>query len=103
MSKKDQVRIGQEVGPNTRLVERRKDGRVGIGTLTPLKNGQALFTGAEVVKVTPSEGEWHDVETIYESEPESEPSLSGPPQVATPEYRRGYDRIFGKKPTTGVA
>lgn len=91
--KKDQVRIGQEVGPNTRLVERRRGDRVSVGTLTPLKNGQSLLTGAEVVKVTPGEGEWHDVETVYEPEPE----LSGPPQVATPAYRAGWSRVFGKK------
>ncbi len=94
MTKKDQVRFGQEVGPNTRLVERRKGDRVSVGTLTPLKNGQSLFTGAEVVKVTPGEGEWHDVESIYR---DGEPTLSGPPQVATPAYRAGYERIFGKQ------
>jgi hypothetical protein len=91
--KKDQIRIGEEVGPNTHLVERRKDGRVHLGTLTPMKNGQSLLTNAEVVKITPGEDEWHDVETVYEPGPE----LSGPPQVATPAYRKGYDRIFGKQ------
>jgi hypothetical protein len=94
VKKKDQIRIGEEVGPNTCLVERRRDGRISVGTLTPMKDGQSLLTGAELVKVAPSEnGEWHDIETIYEPEPE----LSGPPQVATPAYKKGYDRIFGKQ------
>lgn len=94
MSKKDQIRIGEEVAPNTRLVERRRDGRTSLGTLTPMKNGQSLLTGAELVKVTlGDDGEWHDVETLYAPEP----TLSGPPQVATPAYRAGYDRIFGKQ------
>jgi hypothetical protein len=94
VSKKDQIRIGQEVGPNTRLVERRKNGRTSIGTLTPMKDGQSLLTGAEIVKVALDEDdEWHDVETIYAPEP----ALSGPPQVATPAYKKGYDRIFGKQ------
>lgn len=100
MSKKDQVRIGAEIGPNTRLVERRKDGRVVAGTLTALKDGQAFLGAGEFVKITPGEDEWHDVESLYEHAPEA---LSGPPQVATPVYRENYDRIFGKKPSVGVA
>lgn len=98
MSKKDQIRIGEEVGPNTRLVERRKNGRTSVGTLTPMKDGQSLLTGGELVKITPGEDGWHDVETVYEPEP----ALNGPPQVATPAYRAGYDRIFGKQ-KVGIA
>jgi hypothetical protein len=30
-------------------------------------------------------------------------SQSGPPKVATPEYRTGWDRIFGGSPTIGQA
>jgi hypothetical protein len=33
---------------------------------------------------------WHDIETVYRVS-------DGPAQVATPAYRAGYDRIFGKK------
>jgi hypothetical protein len=92
--KKDQLRIGAEIAPNTRIVERRGE-RSGVGTLTPVKEGQPLQEGTELVKVTRGDDEWHDVETIYRHE--AAPSLSGPPQVATPEYREGYDRIFGKQ------
>lgn len=100
MPKKDQLRIGEEVSPNTRLVERRGE-RSGVGTLTPVRDGQALPEGAELVKITPGQDGWHDVETIYKHEPVTE--LNGPPQVATPAYRDGWSRIFGKKPTVGVA
>lgn len=102
MSKKDQVRLGAEIGPNTRLVERRVGGRIAQGTLTPVRDGQPLTPGTELVKLTPGEDEWHDIETLYRHE-QIEPALSGPPQVATPEYRKGYDRIFGKKPAVGLA
>jgi len=89
--KKDQLRIGAEIAPNTRLVERRGE-RNGVGTLMPLREGQPIPEGSELVKITPGEDEWHDVETLYRHE-----SLSGPPQIATPAYRDGYDRIFGKQ------
>lgn len=103
MSKKDQVRIGGEIGPNTRLVERRKGERIAQGTLTPVIDGRPIPEGAELVRLTPGEDEWHNVETLYRHEARSEPALSGPPQVATPAYRDGYDRIFGKKPAVGLA
>lgn len=93
--KKDKLRIGAEIAPNTRLVERRGE-RPSLGTLAPMREGQPLSEGAELVKITPGEDdEWHDVETIYRHEPRAE--LSGPPQVATEAYREGYDRIFGKQ------
>lgn len=99
--KKDQVRIGQEVAPNTRLVERRIGGQVRTGTLGLVRDGQVLQEGTELVRLSPGDDEWHDCETIYRHEPA--PGLSGPPQVATSAYREGHDRIFGKKPTVGVA
>lgn len=99
MTKKDQIRIGAEISPNVRQVERRKDGRIARGELGLLREGQPIPEGSELVKLVPGEDEWHDCETVYRVEP----TLSGPPQVATPEYRAGYDRIFGKKPVVGIA
>lgn len=101
MTKKDQLRIGAEIAPNTRLVERRNGGRRSVATLTPLVHGRPIPEGSELVRVTPGEDEWHDVETIYRHDPRAE--LSGPPQVATPAYKDGYDRIFGKKQKVGLA
>lgn len=110
MSKRDQIRFGAEVGPNTRLVERRRGDRVERGVLGPLQEGKPIPDGAELVRLRPGDDEeWYDVESLYWREdelqyaPAPEPVLSGPPQVATPAYRDGYDRIFGKKPAVGLA
>lgn len=94
MSKKrDQIRL--EGGG---LVTRRCGERLAQGTLAPMKEGQPLPEGAEFVYVkAPDEEGWRDVEVLYRHEG------SGPAQVATPEYREGYDRIFGKNPTVGQA
>lgn len=102
MTKKDQMRIGAEVEPGARLVERRTGTHVSIGMLAPVKNGQALQAGTELVRLSPSaDDEWHDVETVYRHEPVA--TSSGPPQVATPAYSDGWGRVFGKKQTVGVA
>jgi hypothetical protein len=57
-----------------------------------VKDGQPIPEGAELIQVGAEDGEgWRDVTTVYKSE------RSGPAQVATPAYREGYDRIFGKQ------
>ncbi len=63
----------------------------------PTGDGEALKPGADLMRVSDEcRDGWHDVEILYRAS-------SGPPQVATPEYREGYDRIFGKKPDVGIA
>lgn len=93
MKPKDQLRA---VAGN--VVRRRKGDEETFGVLAPLEDGRPLPEGAEIVKVALRRDgdDWHDVEVLYRN-------ASGPAQVATPAYREGYDRIFGKKPTVGVA
>jgi hypothetical protein len=45
---------------------------------------------------------WREAETLY-SGPAQKAGGDGPAQVATKEYREGYDRIFGKRGEVGLA
>jgi hypothetical protein len=82
-------------------VLRRRAGSTTIeaGTLHPLREGRAI-TG-EVVHLAPrAEAPFlFDCETDEElSTPAPAPAaLAGPPQVATEEYRRGWDAIWGQR------
>ena len=89
---KDQAMVGSEIAPGVRhVVRRRGDGDLQLGHFHEVKEGQPIPPGAEVVLVgKPGDDGWRDVESIYGGR-------SGPPQVATPEYREGYDRIFGNR------
>jgi hypothetical protein len=84
-------------------VLRRRAGSSAVeaGTLRPLREGRAI-TG-EVVRLEPRpEAPFlFDCETDEElsTVPASQP-LSGPPQVATDEYRRGWDAIWGRRERT---
>ena len=54
-----------------------------------VKDGQPIPEGAELIQVGAEDSDgWRDVTTVYKS---------GPAQVATPAYREGYDRVFGKQ------
>ena len=57
----------------------------------PLREGQPLAPGSEIVRVEEYEEDgWHDIETVYRVS-------DGPAQVATPAYRAGYDRILERR------
>jgi hypothetical protein len=91
MKKKDQLRLGTDLDGSVAGVRRRDGNIVGYGVLMPLREGQPLAPGSEIVRVEEYEEDgWHDIETVYRVS-------DGPAQVATPAYRAGYDRIFGKK------
>ena len=71
---------------------------VEAGTLRPLREGRAI-TG-EVVHLEPRE----EAPFLFDCETDEELStttpsqaLAGPPQVATEEYRRGWDAIWGPR------
>jgi len=70
---------------------------VEAGTLRPLREGRAI-TG-EVVHLAPREEApfLFDCETDEELSTPAAPALAGPPQVATEEYRRGWDAIWGTR------
>lgn len=83
--KKDQVKFHSD----GHCALRRRDGNVEVGTFFEAHDGQPIPEGAELVQVDYNpRNEWHNAETLYKN---------GPAQVATPAYRDGYDRIFGKK------
>lgn len=95
---KDQVTLGPIVGPGgARAVARQRDNRLEIGMVRPLREGQPIPEGVELIRVDNPDctcGGWQDVETLRGG---------GPAQVATPAYRDGYDRIFGGKTKVGSA
>jgi hypothetical protein len=89
---KDQIRFGSEIEPGRGAAIRRHDGGLGVGTFMEVKDGQPIPEGAELIQVGAEDSDgWRDVTTVYKSE------RSGPAQVATPKYREGHDRIFGKQ------
>jgi hypothetical protein len=100
--KKDLALIfGPSVDGEGLNVLRRRAGSTAVeaGTLRPLQEGRAI-TG-EVVRLEPRpEAPFlFDCETDEELSTAMRPSLlAGPPQVATDEYRRGWDAIWGARP-----
>lgn len=99
VAKKDLALVfGQsEDGEEVHILRRRADSTtVEAGTLRPLREGKAI-TG-EVVHLEPREDApfLFDCETDEElSGPAAQLHGAGPPQVATDEYRRGWDAIWG--------
>ena len=99
MKTKDQMRLGPEIEPGRGAAMRRSDKGFSFGTFAAVKDGQPIPEGAELICVgTEDDDGWRDVTSVYGGA-----ERSGPAQVATPEYRMGYDRIFGKKQSVGVA
>ncbi len=98
--KKDEIAIGDEISPGVYRALRRQDGKVREVRVRVSDDGDALHPGEEIADLGPSscdcgDGHWRELTSIYK--------LSGPPQVATPAYRKGYDRIFGGKQKVGEA
>lgn len=90
--------VGEETAPGVRCVLRRRgDDDLELGEFHEIKEGRPIPPGAEIVRLGRGDDDgWREVESVYGGR-------SGPPQVATPAYRVGYDRIFGKGPKTGLA
>lgn len=111
--KKTRIKIGPEINDRTRSVLIDKEDGLFVGTITTARDGQPIQDGQELVQIDRAcQDGWHDAETLYTyGEDTSVDSgnaasvlpTSGPAQVATPAYRAGYDRIFGKKTAVGVA
>jgi hypothetical protein len=85
-------------------VLRRRAGSTAVeaGTLRPLREGRSIL--GEVVRLEPREEApfLFDCETDEELSTVSAQALAGPPQVATEEYRRGWDAIWGSRPSSAV-
>jgi len=60
-----------------------------------------VVAGAELVMIQPADDGTYDVTSVYGGSPEE--ASSGPAQVATEEYRSGWDRIFGSKEVVAEA
>lgn len=83
------IRSCGEIAPGKSLVERETDGVTDHCLIYNPKDGEPLPEGAELICVEkPDADGWQASTTLYRN---------GPAQVATPAYRDGYDRIFGKK------
>lgn len=86
----DEIQFGPELSPGVHAALRRTpDGEVRQVACSPMRDGAPLRPNSEVANVSEtSEDGWHKLTSLYRT---------GPAQVATPRYREGYDRIFGKK------
>lgn len=87
------------------LRRRGEDQPVEVGTMRPLREGKPI--DGEVVSLRQRRDMpfLYDVKTEVEAEAsESRRATSdGPAQVATREYRRGWDAIWGRRPRSGDA
>ncbi len=80
-----------------RLVLRKRGERVEAGAIRPSEEGKPIV--GELVRLSPREGEGlYDVEVLHDGRPKPvEGARSGPAQIATEDYRAGWDRLFGKR------
>ena len=88
--KKDKIRLTSELGEHRHMAVRRSGDEMTVGVLQPMREGQPLPPECELVQVDTESGDvdgWFDSETLFKN-------TSGLPQVATPKYREGYDRIL---------
>jgi hypothetical protein len=103
----DVVQLGPEVAPGVRCaVRHRPDHTSEELYFTEAQDGAPVPPGADLVNLGPDDGSgWRPVETLYSSGETGARKAGGdgPAQVATPAYRDGYDRIFGKKAVVGQA
>lgn len=103
----EEIAFGPEVAPGVRLALRRQGDEVREVLVRSVRDGESIPPGAEVAMVgAPScgcgGGHRHELTPLYKHG-EQRATADGPAQVATPSYRAGYDRIFGKKQEVGVA
>jgi len=62
------------------------DHEIELGVVRPLRDGQPIASGSEVVSLEHLGGSEYSVEHIY----------GGPAKVTSDAYRAGWDRIFGR-------
>lgn len=89
----DEIAFGPEISPGVRSALRRSpDGSIKEVVCQPLRDGAPLYPSSEIGNISQeSEGGWHKLTNVCKA------AGDGPAQVATPKYRAGYDRIFGKQ------
>lgn len=95
---RDEINFGPEIAPGVRAAMRRQgdSGEMRPVRVTVARDGAPVPPGAELAQVDgPCVDGWHGITSLFGGD--------GPAQVATPAYRDGYDRIFGKKQNVGLA
>lgn len=101
----DRVHLGPYVGSNTRVAVRDCGDSSHLAFVSPAPDGTPIPDHADLIRLGEPDSEsggWQDVTTLYGSG-DRRATTGGPAQVATDAYRDGHDRIFGKKPTVGLA
>ena len=95
----DEIRFGPEISPGVYSALRRQNGEIRRVVVSEAKEGAPLQSGREIAQVGEEENDgWYDLTSLYKLA-----AGDGPAQVATPAYRAGHDRIFGKKQKVGIA
>lgn len=90
--------IGATEGAEKVAVLRMRGARMEAAVLERLTEGRPIH--GDVVRLSPRDHPLlYDVETVYEA-PRAQGS--GPAQVATGSYRRGWDRLFEPRHTGGA-
>jgi hypothetical protein len=78
-------------------VLRARPGQLEAGEVRPLREGQPIVPGGEVVRLVerPGNANVYDVKVDYKAPALAAPRpTSGPAQVATPAYRESWERTF---------
>jgi hypothetical protein len=82
------IRFGHEIAPGKRVGVLQRDGAERFVVAARPSDGVPLVEGSEVISAGTLDADgWQPVTVLYRQ---------GPSQVATPAYRDGYERIFGR-------
>lgn len=86
--------VGGDIFP---FIRHRSNCTTEAGFVKQAKEGEPLYDGAVLLEPRGQEPGAFNVVSTYKAQ------KSGPAQVATNEYREGYDRIFGGSQPVGQA
>ncbi len=88
-----EIGLGPEISDGVRVGVRRQGDETQLVSLTTMKDGTSLVPGSEIVDIEEQGGRYM-AKTLYKV---PLAGGDGPAQVATPAYRDGWNRVFGKK------
>jgi hypothetical protein len=90
-------------GDGFKVLRRRADSPVvEAGQLRRLQHGRAIAGEVVHLEARPESPLLFDVETDEELSAPSSAARGGPAQVATDQYRRGWEAIWGPRPRSGA-
>lgn len=99
---KDKLILGPQVGEGTHVyIRETPDGEVTSGLVSRDKDNLPSYDSQ--ITLSQVEGDLYEVDDEVMFTARGVQEESGPPIVSTPQYREGWDRIFGKKPVVGQA